>query len=370
MRLLLLFPFIFNIACSQTQIDPLKNALASENEKIRRVMDSLEVYEVQILFTEVLRGASRQPTFKDYAFQVDDNNYFYPASTVKLPIAILALEKLTEEERFDTNTKFFIEGDSLTTTFSNEIKKIFAVSDNVANNRLFEYLGQDEINNRLKTKGIESRISHRLSTPDSDELTTKPLVFYLNDSTTTPTTHIINKPLESLTIEKLNKGKGYLNEGELINESMDFSFKNYLPVISLHNIMKQLMFPEIYPKEKQFHLTKSDRAFLNNMMKILPKEAGYDDNKYYDSYAKFLVFGDDKLSMPENIEMYNKVGSAYGYLTDCAYIKNKKTNKEFIITATIHTNKNGIYNDGIYETESIGIPFLAELGRQLVLEIK
>lgn len=369
MRFLLLFVFVFGVACSHTQKNPLEKALASKNEKIAIVLDSLEQHEVQILFTEVIRNASSQPKFNDYEFQVNDNNYFYPASTVKFPTAILVLEKLNEEKRFDRNTMFFIEGDSLITSFADEIKKIFAVSDNEANNRLFEYLGQDEINKRLENKGIKARISHRLSTPDSDELTTKSLVFYVNDSTTTPTTPLINKSLEALTIEKLSKGKGFLVDGELINEPMDFSFKNYLPITSLHNMMKQLMFPQIYPKEKQFHLTDSDREFLINMMKISPKEAGYDDNEhYYDSYVKFLLFGDDNSPMPDDIEIYNKVGYAYGYLTDCAYVKNKKNNKEYIITATIHTNKNGIFNDGVYETETTGIPFLAELGRQLVLE--
>ncbi|MDY7395460.1 serine hydrolase [Aureibaculum sp. 2210JD6-5] len=368
MRFLLLFALVFSVSCSQTQNNLLEKALASDNEKIRRVMDSLEQHEVQILFTEILRDAENKINFKDYEFQVDDNNYFYPASTVKFPIAVLALEKLKEDDRFDRNSKFFIEGDSLITTFSDEIRKIFAVSDNEANNRLFEYLGQDEINNRLKNKGIEARISHRLSTPDSDNLTTKPLVFYVNDSTTTPTIPIISKSLEPLTIERLKKGKGYLDEGELINEPMDFSFKNYLPITSLHNMMKQLMFPKIYPKEQQFQLTESDREFLLNMMKISPKQAGYDSDEYYDSYVKFLIFGDDKSQIPDHIEIYNKVGYAYGYLTDCAYIKNKKTGKEYIITATIHVNKNRIFNDGVYETETIGIPFLAELGRQLVVE--
>lgn len=368
MRFLVLFVFIFSIACSQTEKNPLEKALASGNKKISIVTDSLEQHEVQILFTEVQRDNKNNISFKDYEFQVNDNNYFYPASTVKFPTAILALEKLNEDNRFDRNTDFFVEGDSLTTTFANEIKKIFAVSDNEANNRLFEYLGQDEINARLIGKGINARISHRLSVPNSDEPTTKPLVFYVNDSTTTPTQAIISTSIKPLNINKLKKGKGYLDDGELINQPMDFSFKNYLPITSLHKIMKQIMFPEIYPNEKQFHLSDSDREFLIDMMKISPKEAGYNDAEHYDSYVKFLVFGDDKSPMPDHIEIYNKVGYAYGYLTDCAYIKNKKTNREYIITATIHVNKNRIFNDGVYETETIGIPFLAELGRQLVLK--
>ena len=60
------------------------------------------------------------------------------------------------------------------------------------------------------------------------------------------------------------------------------------------------------------------------------------------------------------------MGYAYGYLTDCAYIVDKKKNKEWLITATIHVNDNQIFNDDKYEYDNIGIPFLAELGRQLI----
>ncbi|TXE08616.1 hypothetical protein ES711_08950 [Gelidibacter salicanalis] len=68
------------------------------------------------------------------------------------------------------------------------------------------------------------------------------------------------------------------------------------------------------------------------------------------------------------MKIHNKTGYAYGYLTDSAYIINKKTNQEFLITATIHVNKNKIYNDGMYEYDAVGIPFLAALGRQLIRE--
>ena len=44
----------------------------------------------------------------------------------------------------------------------------------------------------------------------------------------------------------------------------------------------------------------------------------------------------------------------------------KKSKKHFILTACIYTNSNNILNDDIYEYESIGIPFLAEIARELI----
>ncbi|WP_445737421.1 serine hydrolase [Mariniflexile sp.] len=364
MRSVLILCFLI-MGCSSTSNRPLELALSSKNKKIKTVIDNLAQHEVQILFTEIDRNGN-SVTFKDYSFQVNDSNYFYPASTVKLPIAILALEKLNTIEQLDKNTVFNVEGDSVKTTFSNEIKKIFAVSDNDAYNRLYEFLGTDYINQKLAEKDINARISHRLSVSNSGNLVTKPLIFYNKNDIIFKTDSVKNQPIKPLFLKTSLKGKGYMENDGLVNNPMDFSLKNYLPITSLHQIMKQLMFPELFPYTKQFHLTPEDRAFLINTMKILPKEAGYASDEYYESYVKFLVFGDSKKPIPSHIKIYNKVGDAYGFLTDCAYIVNEKTNKEYMITATMYVNKNEIFNDNVYEYETIGFPFLAELGRQLV----
>ncbi|MFD1161446.1 serine hydrolase [Hwangdonia seohaensis] len=365
MRYFVLIAITFFSSCKSESTDPIETVLASSNPKIKTIADAIGNHEVQILFTEVKREKD-SVYFKDYSFQVDDNTYFYPASTVKLPIAILALEKIKDHTLIDRNTLFNVEGDSTKTTVSNAIKKIFAVSDNAAYNRLFEYLGKDFINRKLKEKGINARISHRLSVDNSADLKTKPLIFYNQNEVIFKTDSVINQPINPLKLNKITKGKGYMANDSLVNNPMDFSLKNYLPVTALHQIMKRLMFPELYPHRQQFHLTPIDRSFLINTMKILPHEAGYTTDDYYESYVKFLVFGDSKKPLPKHIKIYNKVGNAYGYLTDCAYIVNEKTKKEYIITATIHVNKNQIFNDNNYEYDTVGFPFLAELGRQLI----
>jgi len=180
-QLLILFLFCLVVSCEKKNqaANPLDHALASENIKIKRVIDSLDQYEVQIKFTQIYRD-NNSIIFKDYDFQVDDNNYFYPASTVKFPIAVLAMEKLNQLDSINKDTRFYIEGDTVETTFAADVSKIFAVSDNQANNRLLEFLGQDALNRNLKQKGISPvRISHRLSTEHADEITTKPLIIYL-----------------------------------------------------------------------------------------------------------------------------------------------------------------------------------------------
>ena len=73
--------------------------------------------------------------------------------------------------------------------------------------------------------------------------------------------------------------------------------------------------------------------------------------------------------MTPEIRIFNKVGLAYGTLTDVAYIRDKNTGLEFFLTATVLVNENQIFNDDIYEYEELGIPFLAALGREILTEL-
>lgn len=367
MRFLILLLILLCFCCAKEEPTkaPLQFVLDSKNATIKRVIDNLADHEVQIRYTEIDRKNDIFE-FTDHDFNVNDSIYFYPASSVKFPIAILALEKLGADGTYSIDTPFYVEGDSANTTFRKEIDKIFAVSDNQAYNRLFEYLGKDHINTTLHKKGLyPSRISHRLSTDNAYDLQTKALVFYENDSTLNHTDAIDNKDIEALDLLKIKKGKGYYANDDLIEEPFDFSLKNYLPITTLHNSMKRIIFPNEFKEDERFLLSDADRQFLLKSMSSLPKDSGYTSEDHYDSYVKFFMFGDSKEPMPDHIKIFNKVGYAYGYLTDCAYIKDEKNDIEFLLTATLHVNKDGIFNDDVYEYEEIGIPFLAELGRQL-----
>ena len=59
------------------------------------------------------------------------------------------------------------------------------------------------------------------------------------------------------------------------------------------------------------------------------------------------------------------MGYAYGTLTDIAYVVDKKHNLNYILGATLLVNENKIFNDNVYEYDSIGLPFLAQTARRL-----
>jgi disulfide oxidoreductase YuzD len=347
------------------QISPIELALNSNNEKILKVKKNISNHDLQIKLT-VINNNKGKKKFNDYNYQIVDKNYFYPASTVKLPIAIFAMEKLNESPEINLDTPFKVENDSITTTIRKEIISVFSISSNESNNRLFEFLGQDYINEKLKQKGMrKSKIFHRLSIENSSDTKTKKIIFYPNDSLVVEFPSRNNKNLEKLNLNKLYKGIGHINnKGVLISKPMDFSRRNYLPINELNHLIKLVFFPKKFKNKNKLKLEENQIEFLKKSMSILPKDAGYDREKYFDSYVKFFVYGDKKEINSDKIKIFNKVGSAYGYLTEGAYIKTD--NISIILSATMKVNNNHIYNDNVYEYDSIGIPFFAELGREII----
>jgi len=120
------------------------------------------------------------------------------------------------------------------------------------------------------------------------------------------------------------------------------------------------------PEKRRFHLTEDDYTLLYRSMSMRPRESRhpeYDPGEYSDGWAKFFMFGDNKEPMPDHLRIFSKSGLAYGTLTDNAYIVDFENKVEFLLTAMIYVNENGIFNDGVYEYDEIGLPFLANLGR-------
>src|SRR5262245_15464793 len=80
--------------------DSKENVLVNILHQYPQYFDSIlrrkDELKVQIIYTQIDRDRNNKPSFKDFYFNVSDTAYYYPASTVKLPAAILALQKLHE----------------------------------------------------------------------------------------------------------------------------------------------------------------------------------------------------------------------------------------------------------------------------------
>jgi hypothetical protein len=252
-------------------------------------------------------------------------------------------------------------------TIAHYIKKILLVSDNDAFNRLYEFLGQEYINDRLHQMGYDSvQILHRLNVFLTEEQNrqTNPVDFYDTNSKI-----IYSKPGVRSNLIYANRdtklGKGFMRGDQLVNESFDFSRKNRLPLKDLHSILKSVIFPESVKPKQRFNLSTQDRELLLKYMSMVPRESTFPfyDSSYHDNYVKFLFYGAEKTGFDPDIRSFNKPGDAYGFLVDAAYIADFKNNIEFMLSAVIYCNSDGIFNDDHYDYDKVGLPFMKNLGR-------
>jgi beta-lactamase class A len=385
-------------ACAPARKSPsnlVETLLQSRPDWFGTILADPAKYEVQVLYTQIDRDARNQPRFSSHAYRLNRDQYFYPASAIKFPAAVLALEKLNELNvpglardtplRIDSafHKQLAEETDPTSAnglpSLGHYIKKLLVVSDNDAYNRCYEFVGQEYLNDRLRAKGFaDSRIVHRLSVGDDAETArhTNPFTFY--DAATRQTIYHQPQAVSRKTYPmpvphaQTQRGKGYMSyrqnpQGELINKPMDFSGMNYVSVEALQAMLRSVMLPQAVPDSARFRLTQADYQFLYRYLSIYPKESRYptyaDTCCNQDGYCKFLMYGDTKADIPPNIRIFNKVGNAYGYLIDNAYIVDFDRGIEFLLTAVIYVNQDGIFNDNKYEYDEVGLPFMARLGQ-------
>ncbi len=364
----------------------LEKLLKSKPELFGKILQHPTKNEVQILYTQIDRDENNMPHFRSYSFNLKPKRYFYPASTVKLPTAIFALEKCNQlkisgikeasmqtDSSFAGQTKVSVDtsAENGLPSISNYIKKILLVSDNDAFNRLYEFVGREQINQKLKKYGLnQTRIIGRLAVGDAGESTkhTNPIEFYTGKRSIYKQAAQFDPNDYPMQLENMLQGKGYLdNHDKLVNEPFDFREKNVYTILNQQEVLKRLLFPEVYPKLQQFQLQKEDYRFLYKYMSMFPTESDhpkYNEPDYWPTCCKFLFYGAEKDTIVNpNIRIFNKIGDSYGYNIDNAYIVDFKNKVEFMLTAVVQSNENGIYNDNKYEYETVTLPFLKNLGQ-------
>jgi len=339
------------------------------------------------LYTQIDRDENNIPHFTSYSYRLNANHYFYPASTVKLPTAIFALERLNELKIPGLSTKSVMKTDS---SFAGEtkllkdslaknglpsieqyIKEILLVSDNFAYNRLYEFVGRGEINDKLKKYGLNNtRIIGRLAIGDAGEGTkhTNAIDFYNGNKL------IYHQPAQydareyPMRLDNMIVGKGYMDRNDkLVMKPFDFSDKNVYTVADQQSVLKRLLFPEVYPENDRFNLTQDQYKLIYHYMSMFPTESRhptYPQPEYFPAYCKWLFYGGDSTAVMEpHIRIFDKIGDSYGFDIDNAYIIDFKNKVEFIITAVVQSNDAEIYNTNKYEYKTVCLPFMKNLGR-------
>lgn len=362
----------------------LNDLMRTEKDFYGQYLNAAQKYRIQVLYTQIDRDSSNRPHFTHHSYRLDSGEYFYPASTIKLPLVLLALEKLNDLGigEVDKFTPMFSDSACCRQTraiadstspdglpsVGHYIRKILLLSDNDASNRLYEFIGQEELHRRLAAKGYPHvRIVHRLSVAltTDENLAMNPVRFERQGKVIYVQPPSISMPQPEPA--KVELGIGYMESDSLVRNPMDFTFKNRLGLEDLHRILTATIFPEALPADQRFGLSDTDYRFIRQYMGQWPGETSYpmDAADHEDGYSKFIMLGGKGARPSGSMRIFNKVGMAYGFLIDTGYICDPDSGVEFLLSAAIYVNENAIFNDDRYEYDALGLPFLERLGKTI-----
>lgn len=354
------------------------------NPVFQEVVSHPATYRLQVIYTRIDRDKRNRPTFTNFYYNYDPQLYFNPASMVKLPLAVLSLEKLHRLKHPGVNKYTTVVFDSTerwhrplyrdTTarsgvpSIAHFIKRAFLISENDPYNRMYQWMGQGPTNQRLHELGYgEARITRQFMGQTAAQNRVTPPVRFLNGAGQTIYAQPAQVNRDSFDFRRrILLGQAHWNSRDsLINAPFDFTEHNHISLGSLHGILQSVLFPQSVPKQQRFDLSADDYAFLRRWLSQFPSETDdpkYDTGHFYDSYVKFF-FRDSTHQLPPRVRVFNKVGWSYGFLTDVSYVADFANGVEFMLAATLYVNADGVLNDGKYEYTSIGYPFLYQLGQ-------
>lgn len=378
----------------------LPDILERLRSKWALVLDAPEAVRLQICFTPLMRRghAVSEPTETFRA----DAEYFYPASTVKLLVAVCVLRRVRELRQqggpwagftLDTPLAYFPENiepitrdetnlDGGTLTLRHCIRRALIVSENPPHNRLYEFLGHAGINEELGRLGFEGCvINHRLDdvrSPD-EQRTTPRIVATLEDGARLEITKRVGMPRPyPEAVARTRVGRGFWREGVQIDGPMEFAApgaeKNRVRLADLHALVCRLIpldgDASHAAAAADLGLSPQDLSFLHGCMTVLPRESPnpiYDPANYPDDYAKPMLTGVQTLE--PRARVINKLGWAYGFVTDAAVVQ-VPGSVAFGLSFTMWACAKEILGNDDYEYESLAKPFASDLAREALRAVR
>ncbi len=347
------------------------------------ILNNKEQYRLQIVYTKVDRDKNNKPHLTTYCLDTGQY-YYYCASMIKLLECPLAMEKINHlKKKYDVSIydSLVVSGDPCGDaadaayktrinfcTPAQMIKEMLLASNNHAFNPIYDFLTQSYFNKRAHELGYSSAtVCNRFAACDTfqNRISSSVILYdratgnqkYLQPASFNPKQPVV---LGLNTVV----GKGF-KLGDSIAPPKDFAYYNYISLWDLHRLLIHIAFPSTQTKDKHFDLEPEDYAFLRKYLAMYPRESVYpvyDPNDFKDVTMKFyLTPTDTNGHAPPNIRVYNKVGQAYGFMTDCSYALDTLNKVEFFLSCSIYTNKDEILNDEIYEYETVATPFLRNL---------
>lgn len=380
-----------------TPIQPLEPLFHRPSTTLAAVLARPETYRVQLLVSEVIESKAGKPGLRRHGYRVDAE-YFYPASSIKLCAAVAALQAIEAlqvthhthglvdapieiEPLFEGDPRQAHDPDGFTPptdhpiTLRRELRKLALVSDNQAYNRLFDLVGHEDLNRRMHALGLTSVVlNHRLSDPRPIPSPTATAAVTFRPLAHAP----ITVPARTSTLSLTNSGRGLkvgtgTLQGNTITEGpMDFIRRNGIRLVDLQDLLIKVVRPDLDLGAPALDLHPGHRSLLLEAMTQYPRESvdpRYPEADYPDHYSKFLLPGVRRVfpatTPGERIEITGKIGRAYGFSVENAYLRNPANGRAVFVTAVIYTNADGILNDDQYEYDQVADPFLEDLGERI-----
>ena len=363
---------------------PFSSILSGIQDSVtKKVLVNPKTYRYQLVYTKIDRDQNGIPHFTNYTLHADPENYFNPASMVKMPLAFLAMEKLYELNlpgvnkyttmQFDSNYQRQVamyadsSAENKKPSIAHFIKRAFLISENDPYNRLYQFVGQGPTNQKLIAKGYTSTKITRQFMGYTEDQNRHTNGIQFMDEKELPILKLApqyNKDSFQFGAPILIGDAHWNSKDEVVNAPFDFTRHNNISLVDMQKMLQSVIFPTSVPKQNRFNMTEADRLFLLQYLSQYPSETNYpkyDSAHFYDSYVKFF-FQDSTHTMPKHIRVFNKVGWAYGFLTDVSYVLDTKNNIDYMLSATVYVNSDGVVNDSKYDEETVGFPFLKKVG--------
>ncbi|NET59198.1 MAG: serine hydrolase [Symploca sp. SIO2E6] len=251
-----------------------------------------------------------QDTNQNQIQDSSDQGFFNPASTVKVGISALVLEQLNQL-KLPKETEYRILGNSTWHSFNEDIKNVLIISDNEATNRLILFLGFQNLNLRMRGKGLNFFSVNRLM---------------LNQGT------LVDSPAFELRFEQT------ITQSPPQTVSQDFScfevgnkLGNCASATDLAEILIRLVQPTVYSPEEKFNLREQDRLWLQEIMSQTPQQA---DLNYENTFCRFLHPLSQKIANKTG-KLLSKcgVGLFSHTFVDTSFIETDQGQKYYIVFA-------------------------------------
>jgi Beta-lactamase enzyme family len=373
----------------------MAETLASGGAALKSVLAAPEQYRFQVLYGEIVTKNGK-PALERRSYRADAE-YFFPASSMKMPIALAAYDRLAAlrssgKPHLTPDATLRIHpvsgnGEPVVTTLARETRRALIVSDNFSANRLLALVGHRELHKTLWGLGLGSaRVHTGFATgaeldpaevsPDIDVVLSDGAVERLAARRST-----LDLPATDAT--GLDIGTAKIVDGRRVDGPLSFADKNAMKLRELQDTLVHIMRPDLLPSiatksagkphpanarggnPATDTASREDLELLRQTLGTLPSEsgiAGYDRNIVADYQLSPFLRGIERVRPRGRFQIYSKVGQAYGFLIHNAYVIDKDTGRAFFLIASIFSDPDGTMNDDRYGYDTISFPALADVG--------